>query len=162
MTTTTFSLEVSYSQMAVFVAGIDNPFNDWTDQHLAQGFSWRPESVSFMTLDEIGTLVVDVERNTPFDAAGSHALRIIRVPFTVPESGSVEVASIGGSATLRMEPGRYELTFEHGRDGGGGMWCKLHFRATADIVAAAILRADDQLQPSGELLMKAEPALSDR
>jgi len=161
MTTATLSLEISYSQVSVFAAGLVNPFNDWTDQHVAQGFSWRPESVSFLTLDDAGTLVVDVERGTAFDTAGSPAPRIIRVPFTVPESGRVEVASISSSASLQIAPGGYELTFEHGRD-EGGMWCKLHFKPTDDGLAAAILRADDQLHAGDELLMEAEPAVPDK
>ena len=45
-----FIIDVSYSQIAVFNSELENPFNDWTDQHVLQGFSWREESGSFKTL----------------------------------------------------------------------------------------------------------------
>jgi len=158
MATTTFTLDVSYAQVAVFTAGMETPFNDWTDLHVAQGFSWRPESVSFRTLDEAGALKVHVEAGAPIDMATSTAKRIIRVPFTVSDPGKIEVASIGGSAMLRASPGAYEITFEHGSDPTMGMWCKLYFRRTEDIVTPAILRADDELSPGEQLVMTAEPA----
>lgn len=44
-------LEVDYNQVAVFSSGLANPFNDWEERHVGQGFSWRPESVSFRTLE---------------------------------------------------------------------------------------------------------------
>lgn len=53
-------VDVSYSQLGVFVAGPLKPFNDWTDKHVAQGFAWRPESVSFRTLVEAGSHSVEI------------------------------------------------------------------------------------------------------
>jgi hypothetical protein len=44
-----FNLNISYSQLAVFDASLDQPLNDWTPEHADQGFSWRPRSVSFRT-----------------------------------------------------------------------------------------------------------------
>lgn len=158
MATGTFTLDVSYAQVAVFTAGMEAPFNDWTDLHVAQGFSRRSESVSFRTLDEGGALKIYVETDASFDMAKSTAKRIIRVPFTVSDPGEIEVASIGGSAMLRLSPGAYEITFEHGSDPTRGMWCKLYFRRTADVVMPAILRADDELSPGEQLVMTAEPA----
>lgn len=50
-----FTLDISYSQLAVFQKGMENPFNDWEDTHVNQGFAWRPGSVSF------GSLLADEE-----------------------------------------------------------------------------------------------------
>jgi hypothetical protein len=154
----TFSIDVSYSQLAVFMADLTNPFNDWTDAHVAQGFSWRPGSVSFKTLDETGTLTATVSTDASFDDAISNALRVIRVPFVVTDCGDVEVASPGSATTLPLPPGNYELTFEHGKDEGGIMWCKLYFRRVEALGPARVLRADQELCPSEELIMTAESA----
>lgn len=53
----TFPLEVVYAHVAVFDARSRHPFNDWSDTHVAQGFAWRPGSVSFATLEPAGKLV---------------------------------------------------------------------------------------------------------
>jgi hypothetical protein len=42
-----FDLYVSYSHLAVFQPGLDEPFNTWTDGQVEIGYSLRPGSVSF-------------------------------------------------------------------------------------------------------------------
>jgi|HubBroStandDraft_6_1064221.scaffolds.fasta_scaffold904258_2 hypothetical protein len=150
-------LNISYAQFAVFDRHIDRPFNDWTDEHAGQGFSWRPGSVSFRTLDDSGELTVETSTEARFDQASSTATRVVRVPFTVPDHGELEIGSIGDSAYLRLEPGEYELTFEHGRE-TDGMWAKLYFWLVGRPVEPAVLRADAALDPGQRLLMEAEPA----
>ena len=93
MTRIQFDLFVSYSQVAVFTAGLDHPFNDWEQEHVDQGFAWREGSVSFATLEEASALhceavVADGWRPHP------EAERAIRVPFSVAGGDSVEIASI--------------------------------------------------------------------
>lgn len=39
---TRVTLEVAHRQLAVFDARLSDPFNDWSDAHMAQGFAWRP------------------------------------------------------------------------------------------------------------------------
>ncbi|WP_414694810.1 competence protein ComJ [Pinirhizobacter sp.] len=41
-----FDLYVSYSQLAVFQRGLDEPFNMWTDEQVKEGYSSKPGSVS--------------------------------------------------------------------------------------------------------------------
>jgi hypothetical protein len=153
-----FLLEISYSQVAVFGSMMDRPFNDWTSEHVAQGFAWRHQSVSFGTLESAGTLRVEVSVNTTPDINLSSAVRIIQVPFVVTDIGDIEIASIGSSASLRLNPGLYELTFEHGRNDDDGMWAHLHFRPVEKTVEPTILRADDELNPPEPLVMIASPA----
>ena len=155
---TVFNLEVSYAQLAVFDSGLTAPFNDWTVEHVAQGFAWRTGSVSFGTLNTAGPILLKVVRFESFDEGTSLAERIIVVPFTVPERGALEVASIGSSAALDLPPAQYELTFEHGRHRATGMWANLYFRSSEGPVDARILRADAELHPSPVLVMSAEPA----
>jgi hypothetical protein len=85
--------------------------------------------------------------------------QIYTLPFAVPDTGKLELASIGSSVVIRMEPGACELTFEHGRDAAGQMWGKVYLRRTDSAVTAAILRADQGLRARDLLVMTAEPAM---
>jgi len=147
---------VTYRQLAVFRSGLTNPFNDWTDAHVRQGFSWRPGSVSFRTFDD-GALDVDVVVGA--SARRPDARRAILVPFTVAQDGHVEVATITESHPLQLDPGDYGLTFEHGTR-EGSMWCRLLWQPAKQPVRPAILLADEELAPHEPLLMKAESAKS--
>jgi len=76
-------------------------------------FSWRPESVSFATLEESGKATVYVRTARAF-ALRSDTVRAIQVPFTVPESNLAEIASITESKVVEIHSGSYALTFETG------------------------------------------------
>lgn len=155
---TEFFVEVSYSQLAVFDAHMRSPFNDWSDAHVAQGFTWRLGSVSFGTLQSAGTVRVRVFLNGLFNESTSTAARILLVPFPVPPDGEVEIGSIGGGVKLALPPGEYELVFEHGQDSENGFWVNLWFRETGTAVQAKVIRADPELDPPSELVMNAQPA----
>jgi hypothetical protein len=148
-------LYVTYRQIAVFQSGLANPFNDWRDAHVRQGFVWRPGSVSFATFDD-GRLAVIVERSGA--PPGRKARRAILVPFTVPRRGWVEIATITESQDVSLEPGEYGLTFEHGLTEDGKMWCRLRWQLVDRPVEPAILLADSELEPLKPLLMDADPA----
>jgi hypothetical protein len=153
-----FTIDISYNQISVFDARLADPFNDWSDDHVSQGFAWRPGSVSFGTLENAGPLAADVSRSRAFDESASSAARVIAVPFSVPEHGGVELASIASGVSLELPPGEYELTFEHGLDDGGQMWARFYFRAVEAPVAPRIIRADAELSPPDEFVMTAQPA----
>jgi Competence protein J (ComJ) len=154
----TLSVEIAYAQLAVFDAALASPFNDWTDAHVLQGFAWRPGRVSFRTLDDAGALTVEALSTQVFDERKSKAQRVILVPFTIPRHGNIEVASIGSGTRLHLQPGEYELTFEHGRNVDGNLWAKLYFVRTEKPVVPRILRADAELRPPAMPLMTANPA----
>jgi len=150
-----FILEVAYSQISVFQSCLKDPFNDWTDKHVAQGFSWRPGSVSFRTLDGEGPVSVIVEKGTTLDVSPS-TIRAIQVPFHVQSGVGLEVATVVGAVGIDLDPGDYTLLFEHGRYGDSGMWCK--FRFVPGTAAPRVVCADAELHPGEELLMDAQPA----
>lgn len=154
----TFTLEVSYTQLAIFDARLANPFNDWSDAHVNQGFSWRPGSVSFATLESSGPIAVTVTRSAAASATDEAPERAIRVPFSVPVHREVEIATISGSVPVQLPEGEYALVFRHGRSSDGAMWATLAFEPMARPVTAEILRADAALTPPVELLMTAHPA----
>lgn len=149
-----FPLGISYSQVAVFHGGLENPFNNWSDQHLAQGFSWRPESVSFKTLIETGQTSVEVR--TAEKMPVPKGVMAIAVPFIGPKTGEVEIASITDGRTFEIRPGKYRLLFETGNTEQGN-WCRLTFVRNGS-QTPRILRSDSDKIPSSSLLMHAEPA----
>lgn len=153
-----FTIDISYGQVSIFDARLAQPFNDWSDDHVLQGFAWRPGSVSFGTLTSAGPTSIEVSCSREFDNAKSSASRVIVVPFSVPEHGDVEVGSISSSAVICVAPGEYELTFEHGLNGAGEMWVHLHFRAVAHPVEPRIVRADEAIAQPAQFVMTAEPA----
>jgi hypothetical protein len=148
-----FRLNVSYSQICVFQAGLESPFNEWLQEHVDQGFSWRPGAVSFRTLESEAETNIEVCTNTEVKPSPKGE-RIIQVPFH--SNGGIEIASITDSRELKLPKGDYNLVFENGIE-EGGMWVTLIFISNLTL-KAAILRADPELKPKSELLMTAEAA----
>ncbi len=148
-----FALYVSYSTLAVFDPALANPYNDWTDAHIEQGFSWRPGSVSFATLSSDGDVTVSIRRNEAKAVEG--AVRRIRVPFTVPPDGRVEVGSISDTKIVALPAGPFDLFFETGRD-SSGEWCCLTFSPPTKMGAEIVL-SDLNLAVGRELIMDAKP-----
>ena len=149
-----FTLEIAYSQIAVFNPSLDQPFNNWTEAHFDQGFVWRPQSVSFRTAARTGFGAIKVGRvGTP--QLREDALLAIRVPFVLSEP-RLEVASVFKGETLPFEPGEYSLYFQTGRE-GISPWVTLEV-VPGKIDGAEILKGAEHLKPGSELLMTAEPA----
>jgi len=149
------TIPFSHSQIAVFQIGLENPFNDWEDIHVEQGFAWRPGSVSFSTLDEGGILDIEVLVKKVW-REGVAAIRVIRVPFVVSATG-VEIASIISGQTVDIQPGRYSIYYETGKK-DDSYWCLFTF-VPDDYPIPEIIRADSGLKPPKALFMEARPAL---
>lgn len=104
-----FDLYVSYSQVAVFQPGLDEPFNMWTDEQVKKGYSWTLGSVSFKTPIEAGICSFDIfESRQP----GVLAADAIEVPIDVPDDGRLEVASISDARLINVGPGKAMLRYE--------------------------------------------------
>ncbi len=152
-----FRIVVMYSQIAVFDPSMDSPFNDWAEPHVAQGFAWRPTSVSFGTLFEGGGVEVELRRSEDLQVK-PETVRAIRVPFTVTRSGKVQVTSVTGDGpVLDVGPGQNDLLFETGLLPSKEMWCRFTLTPSSGR-SAAILRQDTELHPRWPLLMEAKPA----
>lgn len=158
-------MSLSYKTLTVHRAGIDLPFNDWTPTHVSQGFSWRPESVSFRVMEpENSSDLVRLDQAETYIPA-PEARRIIRVPFVV-EAAGIEVTSPFSEAwAVPLPPGQYALYFaieptppaeEQAEESWG---YHLTFVQTGEEVKAEILRADEELMPPAQLLMEAQPAI---
>lgn len=105
-----FTLLFSYAQIAVFNAEMETPFNNWTDRHVAQGFAWRPGSVSFAVPLGGEALVEILLGDAPPVFVGEPS-RIIMTPYAAT-GRSTAVASIGDERTVPVPGGDYQLTFE--------------------------------------------------
>jgi len=155
---TTVDLEVSYGQLAVFASSLKQPFNDWTDQHVLQGFAWRPGSVSFRSMVVAGRHSIEIDVADHVGAVHADAVRVVEVPFEIPADGAVDVGSIAETVPLSLPAGSFLLRCEflHTADATGER-VRLTF-AKKDTPRFAVVRADPELSVSGELLMTAQPA----
>lgn len=149
-----FTLEISYSQIAVFNASLDRPFNNWTEEHFNQGFCWRKGSVSFRTAAKSGHGKIAIVRSEPL-ALREDAIIAISVPFEVTGQ-SIEVASVFKGEVVDMESGDYELIYQTGRT-GATPWIALQF-IPHKVEVATILKGSEHLKPATQLIMTAEPA----
>lgn len=156
MSSLKFHLELAWSQISVFDANLVDPYNDWNETHLAQGFTWRQGSVSFKLPVRSGQVAVDVDLVDHL-AVDPSAQWAIVVPF-ITWAGVIEISSITQAELIEVDSGRYALLFQSGvRDGEA--WVSLSLMAAGQMsVEPTILRSDDELHPSFPLLMEAEPA----
>lgn len=150
-----FPIMVSYSQVAVFDHSLKRPFNEWTDRHIAQGFSWRPGSVAFRTIKEAGQHLVTVKVDANEIEPPPEAIRAIDVPFEVPPNGAVEIGSISDSLSFELPPGVYQLRFEcYGCANSPTPRVRILLRRD-DNPVFRLVRADSDLQPSKDLVLTA-------
>jgi hypothetical protein len=158
MSTISFPLYVSYSQIVIFDSTLADPFNFWTKKHSDQGFAWRPECVSFATLEAAAYYDIEVVLNPENDRLSPEATRIIQTPFEVPPGGMLVVASVYDKTIVKISPGRYNLRYECFPITTGGKGRLRLIFTESEHTSFAILRADAELSIVGELLLTAEPA----
>lgn len=159
MADTSFNLDVSYSQIAIFDSALSQPFNDWTNEHVCQGFAWRKGSVSFRTLLESGLHKVEVAVTENEDRLSDSVIRAIEVPFTVPESGDIEVASISDGVHLQLPSGNYALKVEFVDKYVDGLpLVKIRLHKKEGVTKFEVLVADNELCVPDELITDALPA----
>lgn len=155
---TSLSAQVSHGQLVIFQTALSEPFNDWSDQHISQGFSWRPGSVSFLTMTEGGQHSIEVIVTDRLGSVDPEALRAIEVPFDVPAEQTIEIGSLIETFPLSLSTGSYLLrcefllpdSSEEGR-------VRLAF-ARNERPRFAIVRQDAELSSGRELLTTAQPA----
>ncbi|MBW4420286.1 MAG: competence protein ComJ [Myxacorys californica WJT36-NPBG1] len=168
-----FSIGLDYSQMCIYDPSLEFPGNDWDDQHVDQGFTWRPFSVSFRTIGSDDDCDIEIWDASEISIQ-PNAVRAIVVPFSVPMSGSIVIT--GGTSVvpeheLKLPSDEYALVFEYGLREEYWQnpeyqepdalfiptWSRLTFIPDRS-VEPRILRADSDLSPSYPLLMEARPA----
>jgi len=120
------ALYVSYSQLSVFLAGVENPFNGWSDEQVKQGFTWSRESVSFKTIYQNGDAIVNVFIKNKF-IPDPKSQGTISVSFEVPRGRMVEIATITQGRLIEIASGKYILCFETYIGEENEMVCNLTF-----------------------------------
>jgi len=155
MGTNELVISVSYSQLAVFDHSLERPFNEWTDRHVAQGFSWRPGIVAFRTIEEGGKHLVTIRLEAQESDPALDAIRVIDVPFEVPPSGAIEIGSISDSVSLELPSDIYQLRFEcYERANNAIPRVSLLFYSSSE-PRFDVVRADSELNPGTDLLLTA-------
>lgn len=154
-TSVSASLDVSYLQVSLFRAQIQDPFNDWSKRHYDQGFAWRDGSVGFRCLDD-GELSLTVTLGPAENIPG--AVRVIEVPFTMDDTEQAEVATISEGFTFDLQAGEYKVTFVHGAEEDSGMWCRLFLERVEVPASPQIVAFDEAIDPNRPLAMDAVPA----
>ncbi|WP_426212704.1 competence protein ComJ [Massilia sp. TWP1-3-3] len=157
MTNANFSLNVSYSQLCVFWETLDAPFNNWEQTHFEQGFAWRPGSACFRTIEETGKHEISVVISDHDVAVDPAAVRVIEVPFEIPNSVGLEVASVADSVMVSLAPASYSLRFELFEKAANGLVPVRLLFLTNVSPDFRVLRADPELQVPDILLKIAEP-----
>ncbi len=153
-----FNLDISYSQLVVFQKGIENPFNDWEDIHIEQGFAWRPGAVSFGSLLGDERCQINVSAKLQVKIV-DNSIRTIVVPFEVTEGG-IEIASVTQEVEIQIPTGLYELVFNVVPRTSSDQLDVYDFSFVKTVhPTARILVADKMLNPPKELSMKANPAV---
>ena len=154
----TVSVNVSYGQFAIFASALRQPFNDWTDKHLTQGFAWRPGSVSFRAMVEAGLHSVEIEIAEHVGTLRPDVVRAIDVPFDVPADGAIEIGSISDTVPLSLPAGSFLLRCEFLRPSSDASERVRLVFARKDRPRFAVVRADQSLSYDGELLTTAQAA----
>ena len=154
-----FDLSIFYSQLIVSDEAIAPVPNDWTERHVAQGFTWRPGTVSFGTLGDRGDLRVEVRVAGDPEVLPA-AARAIVVPFFVSPPGRVALSDCANEETVGVPAGEYALLYEIGhlnrKRGEEAEWCRLTFAPRCG-ARPKVLRTDGLLSPKYPLLMQADP-----
>ena len=113
MTNINLKIPIYYSQLCIFESFLKDPHNNWSKEHVDQGFSWRKNSVSFATLIAEGEHNVNVTLNELInrDEISRYCVRAFLVPFEI-SSNTIEVGSVYDTYSLSVIPGKYKLQVE--------------------------------------------------
>ncbi|WP_244067537.1 competence protein ComJ [Bradyrhizobium sp. Ce-3] len=157
---TTIHFDLSYGQLSVFASSLKDPYNDWTEQHSSQGFTWRPGSVSFRSMVEAGQHAAEIHVVNHAAPVHPDAVRAVEVPFEVPADGAIEVGSISETIPLKLPPGSFLLRCEFFQPSGTNEDERVRLTfAKKDTPRFAVVRADPELSVGNELLTTARPAI---
>lgn len=149
-------LPILYAQLAVFSSDEEDPYNDWADGHLAQGFAWRPASVSFAISPDIHELWVDIKQ-LKTHAPSPNADRVILVPIHVKGGRGLECGNVVNTVQIAIPDGQYALFFELFEPNDAGQ-ARAEITLTLETTMPCILKPGPDMTVPEKLLLEASPA----
>ncbi|WP_445371966.1 competence protein ComJ [Methylomonas sp. HW2-6] len=148
---------LSYAQVCIFSSLLDQPFNDWSERNVSQGFSWRPGSSSFRTLVEDGDHQINVFIDEPIPPRlQANCIRAFKVPFETVD-GNIEISGISESTPLEISPGQYVLQVEFLQYENNCV-PEINIRFNKGDTDFSILKADEEIDSGSDLDLMAIPA----
>jgi hypothetical protein len=105
-----FDVTVVYTQIVVFDPSVTQAELEWSDDHVAQGFTWMPGNVAFGAPDHDGSCLLQVDTAEEVQA-DPQALWAVCVPFAVG-STPLSIGSIFEPQSVSIPDGEYNLVFE--------------------------------------------------
>jgi hypothetical protein len=149
-------LEVAYRQISVFIKGTENPFSNWTKEHIDQGFTWRSDAIGFMTINQSGKIKIDVDSMNKINES---ALRAYILPFNIHGSKGIEIATIIDGYGIIIPDGEYSLLFQIGTENKEKDWCSFSFIKSSELDSTPrIIRADPEITKRDSFILKADIA----
>ncbi len=106
-----FALTVLYTQVIAFQTDLSRPGLLWSDDHVAQGFAWRPETVAFGVPDHDGACLLCVETIVRPYRVPDEAVWALSVPFPAT-TGRVHVGTVLNTRDFELPVGNYSLVFD--------------------------------------------------
>lgn len=105
-----FAVTVVYTQIVVFDPSVPQTELEWSEDHVAQGFTWMPGNVAFGAPDHDGSCLLQVDAPEEIQV-DPQALWAVRVPFSVA-STPLSIGSIFNPRSVSIPEGKYNLVFE--------------------------------------------------
>lgn len=108
---TSFPILVNYTQVLAYLHTLDRPGLLWTDEHMAQGFAWNREIVSFGVPDHDGECLLEIDtESNPGETHIETSLWAIEVPFTADKT-SIRIGTVLDDKPFTLQLGTYRLVF---------------------------------------------------
>jgi hypothetical protein len=151
-----YVLYVSYGQISVFNYGIENPYSDWSPDHIAQGFTLREGAIGIATINSYGKIKININLSQEIS---KDAIRVFILPFCVKGGKGIQIASITEEFSIKIVDGDYSVIIQIGNIDSENDWCNLSFIKSTEISdTPRILKADSAITKRVNLLLTAYPA----
>ncbi|WP_407398900.1 competence protein ComJ [Treponema sp.] len=148
-------LELSYKQFCIFNETVNNPFNDWSEVNVAQGFSIREDSISVMTLNNDGILKISVSTDSKII---DDANRIIEFEYQVKDE-NVSVATISNEMKIQIKKGLYKIRVQLCKESDESEICYLSFlKKDSTDRLPRYLKIDNEITKSDNFELDSNPA----
>lgn len=148
-------LELSYKQFCIFNESVNNPFNDWSEENIAQGFSIRKESISIMTLNSSGILKISVLTDSRLL---DNAKRIVEFEYMVKDE-NLSIATISSELKIKIKEGLYKIRVQLCNESDESELCYLSFlKKDEEDILPRYLRYDKEITKLSNFELNSKPA----